>query len=166
MAPACTQCKGRARYRAVHGLFCGTECQAAHWQMLGEEAQAYYVQVARVDLRRVDLSKEDMGRAAWVFLHSVANRLENAPGTQALSDEARYDARSLVALLTRLYPCEMCRAHFAEMVAAHPPATESAEAFQRWLCDRHNDVNRRLGKPLVPFDEAPRLGCALDNYEK
>jgi hypothetical protein len=50
-----------------------------------------------------------------------------------------------------------CRRHWKELVEANPPDFASPLAFFQWGVDRHNDVNRRLGKPEVSFDEACRL---------
>lgn len=51
--------------------------------------------------------------------------------------------------MTRLIPCGSCRQHWIEalrgLTAEH---CATAEAFSRWVSDRHNDVNLRLGKPL------------------
>jgi FAD-linked sulfhydryl oxidase len=31
-----------------------------------------------------------------------------------------------------------------------PPTTESRNALGAWMCEAHNDVNRKLGKPTLP----------------
>lgn len=38
------------------------------------------------------------------------------------------------------------------MLARDPPRLESRDALARWLCERHNEVNRRLKKPEFPCD--------------
>lgn len=161
----CQVCGAEARFSAVHGVFCGAECQSTHWASLGAEAREEYVRVSKVDMHRVDLSREEMGRASWVFLHATFNKLEDDPATGALPRQARIDAIMLIYILTRTYPCKMCREHFAALVKQHPPdALKTAEEFQRWLCDAHNIVNRATGKKEVPFSEAPRLvACAMNN---
>ena len=45
-----------------------------------------------------------------------------------------------------------------EMLAEHPPELESNAALTLWLCARHNQVNKRLGKPLFE--------CTTDALEK
>ncbi|KAG2447963.1 hypothetical protein HYH02_006992 [Chlamydomonas schloesseri] len=92
----------------------------------------------------------ELGRATWTFLHSVAAAYPAAPSgrQQALM-------RGLVEGLAEFYPCEVCREHLREQVAARPPAVESGPAFSLWLCGLHNEVNEMLGKPQ--FD-CSRLG--------
>jgi hypothetical protein len=161
------QCQGchdsKARYKSVHGYFCGRACQSRHWALLGEEERSRFtelVRVERVNLRRAALSKEDMGRAWWVALHSLANSLEDDTNDEGkLPLETQQQLNSFIGLVTRLYPCGLCKNHFREMVQRTPPRVETALDFQRWLSDRHNEVNARLGKPLISFEQAERLEC-------
>jgi FAD-linked sulfhydryl oxidase len=50
-------------------------------------------------------------------------------------------------ILTRMYPCGECASHFRHVVAAAPPRVASRADFSRWMCEAHNTVSRRLGKP-------------------
>ena len=157
----CQGCDSVAHYRSVHGYFCGRACQRQHWALLGEEERSRLtelVRVERVNLRRAALSKEDMGRAWWVALHSLANRLEDDDEGK-LPLETQQQLSAFIVLLTRLYPCDLCRDHFREMVERTPPRLTTALDFQRWLSDRHNEVNKRLGKPLISFEQTERLEC-------
>lgn len=52
-----------------------------------------------------------------------------------------------------MYPCAECAQHWRELVRASPPAVGSHADLQRWMCEAHNVVNRRLGKPT--------FNCAL-----
>ena len=87
-------------------------------------------------------TREEVGRATWLLLHTLAAQLPERP-----SRRQRADVRALVDALTRVYPCGECARHFAAVVRASPPATRSRADFARWLCDAHNVVNRSLGKP-------------------
>lgn len=58
-----------------------------------------------------------------------------------------------IDILTRMYPCGECARHFRELVAASPPSVASRRDFSLWMCEAHNTVNRRLGKPT--------FNCAL-----
>ena len=49
-------------------------------------------------------------------LHTMAAYYPEAP-----TPTQRAAAETMIAALTVLYPCEHCRAEFAERVAAHPP---------------------------------------------
>jgi hypothetical protein len=64
-------------------------------------------------------SKEDLGRATWTFLHTLAAQFPEHPTRQQ-----QRDARQLIDSLTRIYPCADCAKHFQELVrwAAAAPA--------------------------------------------
>ena len=86
-------------------------------------------------------SNEDLGRATWTLLHTLASQLPERP-----SKQQRKDLHTLVDVLTRVYPCGECAYHFRQFVKADPPRVDSRSAFAQWLCRLHNNVNRRLGK--------------------
>jgi FAD-linked sulfhydryl oxidase len=56
-------------------------------------------------------SKEDLGRATWTFLHTLAAQFPEHPTRQQ-----QRDARQLIDSLTRIYPCADCAKHFQELV--------------------------------------------------
>ena len=86
-------------------------------------------------------TKEDLGRATWTFLHTFAAQYPDEP-----TRRQERDARELIMILTRAYPCGECAAHFAEIVRVNPPDCSSGLALQRWMCAVHNEVNASLGK--------------------
>jgi FAD-linked sulfhydryl oxidase len=122
-------------------------------------AAPQYVHVEPLNLVRVTLSREDMGRAGWTFLHAIGGALGELDDVQPLPREETRALDDLVHALTVLYPCEECRKHFASLVKKRPPRTESSAAFQTWLCEAHNDVNVRLGKPLQDCSCQRRVAC-------
>ncbi|KLT42028.1 FAD-dependent thiol oxidase, partial [Cutaneotrichosporon oleaginosum] len=83
----------------------------------------------------------DLGRATWTFLHTTAAYY---PLTASAAQQDRM--RGLLAALPALYPCAPCAADFGADVDAHPPDVSGREGLSRWLCERHNEVNRKLGK--------------------
>ncbi|PSC75506.1 FAD-linked sulfhydryl oxidase ERV1 [Micractinium conductrix] len=87
-------------------------------------------------------SREEVGRATWTFLHTLAAQYPEHPTRQQ-----KRDARNLIDILTRMYPCGECAAHFKELVGSHPPQVATRADFSLWMCEAHNIVNRRLGKP-------------------
>jgi len=61
------------------------------------------------------------------------------------------DLITFVNLLSTLYPCGDCAAHFKKWIKANPidkGAFTSKKGVTDWFCNAHNDVNRRLGKPI------------------
>jgi hypothetical protein len=57
------------------------------------------------------VTREELGRATWVFLHTLAAQFPERPTRQQ-----QRDARSLMDVLTRIYPCADCARHFSEIV--------------------------------------------------
>jgi FAD-linked sulfhydryl oxidase len=51
-----------------------------------------------------------------------------------------------MGLFSKLYPCWVCAEDFQEYMEKNRIRTESREEFGRWMCEAHNDVNRKLGK--------------------
>ena len=49
-------------------------------------------------------------------------------------------------------PCEACRRRYKELFATYPiePFLTSKQSLVTWVVMIHNQVNKRLGKPLVP----------------
>ena len=88
------------------------------------------------------MSREDLGRSSWLFLHTIAAHYPDNP-----SHVQRQDAERLIDILTRIYPCAECAEHFANIVAHKPPDVSSGTAFREWLCAVHNEVNYSLDKP-------------------
>lgn len=77
---------------------------------------------------------DEFGIVMWNYLHKYAN--SNGYSKEWLDE------------FTSLIPCSECRGHFKEF--SHPQVGES---FARWAFDRHNDVNKRLEKPLFTEEE-------------
>lgn len=86
-------------------------------------------------------SKEELGRATWTFLHTLAAQYPQTP-----TRRQRKDTAALIDSMSRMYPCAECAGHFAAAVRADPPRVECREDLEQWMCQLHNRVNRRLGK--------------------
>ena len=105
-----------------------------------------------------------MGAATWTFLHTLAAQLPDHP-----SKQQQKDVKTLIDLLTRIYPCGECAEHWHELVKGSPPDVATGEGFRQWLCSAHNKVNRNLGKPefncsFVASRWSP-LNCKNDEEE-
>ncbi|KAG9249140.1 ERV/ALR sulfhydryl oxidase domain-containing protein [Calycina marina] len=84
---------------------------------------------------------EELGRASWTLLHSIAATYPEQP-----SFAEQQDVSQFMGLFSRIYPCWSCAADFREYIAASRVRAESRDEFGRWLCEAHNEVNRKLGK--------------------
>jgi FAD-linked sulfhydryl oxidase len=82
-----------------------------------------------------------LGRATWTFLHTTA-----AYYPLKATPEHQSRMRALLGSLPQLYPCTWCADDFGADMKASPPDVSGREALSRWLCERHNVVNAKLGK--------------------
>ncbi|KAH8887102.1 hypothetical protein GQ53DRAFT_750292 [Thozetella sp. PMI_491] len=85
---------------------------------------------------------ETLGRGTWTLLHSIAATYPTQPtaGEQA-------DLRGFFRLFSKLYPCWVCAEDFQQYMRKETIRTGSREEFGNWLCEAHNEVNKKLGKP-------------------
>ncbi|MED6110154.1 hypothetical protein PIB30_040308 [Stylosanthes scabra] len=103
------------------------------------------------------VSREDLGRATWTFLHTLAAQYPDNPTRQQ-----KKDVKDLIQILTRLYPCKECADHFKEVIRANPVQAGCHTEFSQWLCHVHNVVNRSLGKPVFPCERVDARWGKLD----
>lgn len=70
-------------------------------------------------------------------------------------------ARAFFGSLATLLPCAGCRRHYEQYYKRHfsSASIESRDRLVRWVYDLHEEVNRRLGKPIgvVKIDDLQRL---------
>jgi len=84
---------------------------------------------------------EQLGRATWTFLHTTAAYYPEKP-----TPTQRANMLMLLRSLPVLYPCTWCADDFGNDINRHPPDVSGRGALSRWLCERHNEVNEKLGK--------------------
>jgi hypothetical protein len=95
------------------------------------------------------------GPPMWISLHSITLNYPEKPTTcqENMIREFFWNVQFVL-------PCEMCRNHYAEMIRTHPPITKDRRSLVYWLIDRHNEVNKRLGKREYSYEEV------LQKYQK
>ncbi|KAG7444262.1 uncharacterized protein BT62DRAFT_933928, partial [Guyanagaster necrorhizus] len=96
---------------------------------------------------------EQLGRATWTFLHVTAAYYPERP-----TPNQRANMLTLLRALPILYPCSNCAGDFGEDIQTHPPDVSSRAGLSRWLCERHNEVNLKLGKP--------KFDCSLEKTDE
>ncbi|KIK61669.1 hypothetical protein GYMLUDRAFT_42690 [Collybiopsis luxurians FD-317 M1] len=84
---------------------------------------------------------EELGRATWTFLHTTAAYYPERP-----TPTQRANMLSLIRAIPLLYPCSHCADDFGQDVKEHAPDVSGRAGLSRWLCERHNEVNKKLGK--------------------
>jgi hypothetical protein len=87
-------------------------------------------------------SKESMGKLSWDLLHSITLKYPENP-----TNEERGAMISFLSLFARFYPCSVCGIEFKAIIDKNPPNLDSKKQFVKWMCDVHNYVNEKLGKP-------------------
>mmetsp|Transcript_14066 Transcript_14066/g.27412 ORF Transcript_14066/g.27412 Transcript_14066/m.27412 type:complete len:196 (-) Transcript_14066:124-711(-) len=98
-------------------------------------------------------SKDVIGSSTWSLLHSMAAWYPNKP-----TEEDKQFMTHFMTALAKFYPCTWCAKDFQENIALSPPRTESREDLCTWLCEQHNIVNSKLGKP--------NFQCSMKNLDE
>ncbi|GKY94932.1 hypothetical protein MPSEU_000458100 [Mayamaea pseudoterrestris] len=89
----------------------------------------------------------ELGRSSWTLLHSMAAWYPDQP-----SETEQTLVRHFFAAIARFYPCTYCAEDFAENLKKSPVPAESRKGLCVWLCEQHNLVNEKLGKPFFSCD--------------
>ena len=84
---------------------------------------------------------EQLGRATWTFLHTTAAYYPEKP-----TPSQRANMLMLLRSLPVLYPCTSCADDFGNDINRNPPDVSGRGPLSQWLCERHNEVNEKLGK--------------------
>lgn len=90
---------------------------------------------------------EQLGRSSWTLLHLIAAKYPEEP-----SNKQQADLKLFLSLFSGLYPCWWCGEDFEKYMATNTPKVATQDEFGRWLCDAHNEVNDKLGKPKFDCD--------------
>lgn len=123
-------------------------------QLLNHEQKMNSNTITRPHNANQSVSTEDcppdgaeLGRATWTFLHTLSTYYPDKPSLRQQREMTQF-----LQILGNIYPCPHCAQHYREGMAADPASVESRLGLQRWLCRRHNDVNRLQGKPEFDCD--------------
>jgi FAD-linked sulfhydryl oxidase len=97
--------------------------------------------------------REELGSHSWTLLHTMAAYYPTEPDANKMAS-----AKSFITAFADLYPCSDCAKDFKEKIEETKPAVESRDALCIWMCERHNEVNRKLGKK--------EFKCDMENLTK
>nr|KMM69507.1 mitochondrial FAD-linked sulfhydryl oxidase ERV1 [Coccidioides posadasii RMSCC 3488] len=88
---------------------------------------------------------ETLGRSTWTLLHTMA-----ATYPTSATPQQQDDMRSFLSLFSKLYPCWVCADDFRTWMndpsGKNKPKVKGRDEFGNWMCEAHNEVNRKLGK--------------------
>lgn len=98
---------------------------------------------ASLDLPDCPPDVEELGRGAWTLLHSIS-----ASYPPRASPTQQSEMRQFLGLFGKLYPCWVCAEDFQDWMnkKGNEPRVESRDRLGKWMCEAHNEVNRKLGK--------------------
>lgn len=90
------------------------------------------------------------GSKFWFTMHTIAFFYEDQPSPTEMAH-----AKDFYESLQSLLPCPGCAHHYSTLLQKYPveKAITSRHSLMRWVNKIHNEVNRRLGKPVLTFDE-------------
>lgn len=86
----------------------------------------------------------------WQTMHVVTYAYPENP-----TPDDKKKIEDFFVAISHVLPCDICRTHFSKMLIDYPlsEVNSSRTSLTRWLIDRHNAVNARIGKPIVSYDE-------------
>lgn len=84
----------------------------------------------------------EVGAGSWTLLHTIAAYYPAEP-----DERTRNETRTFLNSFANVFPCKWCATDFQQSLKNAPPRLDSQNEFAKWLCDAHNEVNRKLGKP-------------------
>lgn len=88
-------------------------------------------------------TSRELGRSTWTFLHTTAAKYPDQP-----TNADRVAFKNLMHSLAQLYPCSYCAHELQQDLKKHPDIPDqNRNAVEEWMCQLHNRVNKRLGKP-------------------
>ena len=100
----------------------------------------------------------EIGRSSWTLLHTLSVYLPE----NELSEQQQRDAGQLMTILSRNYPCNHCADDLKKDLKDDPPKVKTGKEFASWVCQLHNKVNVKLGKP--EFDCSQVYQRCKDGY--
>lgn len=93
------------------------------------------------------LTDEENLSALWMELHQFSLELWNPVAA------AEWYYLEWLPKLPHL-GCDDCTSDWYQLTQQYPPDFSSQERFFEWTVRRHNDINRKLGKPVLSIEEA------------
>ena len=105
-------------------------------------------------------SKEEIGRAGWGLMHTVAAHYPESPDEDWKEKHLKF-----FQSFAKVFPCRACGKHFEFMMKSDPPKVQGREEVAKWVCRMHNGVNEMLGKEIFSCEmEALDLRWRKGNY--
>ena len=88
--------------------------------------------------------KNVWGAKYWGVLHNIAASYPDKP-----TRTQKAKMKELITNLIENIPCEDCKVHAKKYIKTHKIKVTNKQELSKYLCNFHNNVNERLGKPIV-----------------
>lgn len=98
------------------------------------------------------MSRKEYGRLCWRRIHQSAGKVR--------THEHLIDFNEMMIKLSQEYECSLCRKHITEYLNINGLPSNVNQVLD-WTIDFHNIVNRRLGKEIIPNEEARLMWLSL-----
>ncbi|CAD6502976.1 BgTH12-02650 [Blumeria graminis f. sp. triticale] len=85
---------------------------------------------------------EALGRSSWTLLHTMTANYPTHP-----THNQQRNMSHFLHLFAQFYPCWVCAADFEKYIEVNGVRSASRDDLGRWMCEAHNAVNKKLGKP-------------------
>lgn len=95
------------------------------------------------------------GPLLWKAMHIITFNYPEQP-----TYDDKQQMRQFFWYLALVLPCSACRQHFQQVLKDTNPIEnhlESRNDLTRWLVNVHNQVNQRLGKAILSYEQAVQL---------
>ncbi len=98
----------------------------------------------------IGMSPAVWGPIFWTTMHIVSLGYSTSP-----SSEEQEAAIKFYESLTTVIPCPICREHYKYFLQQMPVrnAVKTRDDLILWVYNIHNEVNKKLGKPEVTFEQ-------------
>ena len=106
------------------------------------------------------VNTKEWSRGLWRFIHCMCSVYSNTP-----SEPEKISAIKFIESLEYIIPCSECRIHYSNYIKNYnlSDIVSAGQKLETWFFDFHNDVNKRLNKPLLKRHEFmkmyPRENC-------
>lgn len=87
---------------------------------------------------------EVLGRSTWTFLHTMAGQYPIKA-----NEQEQTEMKSFLNVFSKIYPCWWCAEDLQNWMSTkgNEPKVGGRDELGNWLCDAHNEVNKKLSKP-------------------
>ncbi|KAL4491815.1 hypothetical protein ABPG72_006070 [Tetrahymena utriculariae] len=100
--------------------------------------------------KHYNITRQQLGNCGWMVLHMIS-----ATYPLEVTEEFVDKTNLFLNLFGQFFPCKECSGHFLKMTSKQQFTGHTRQDFMEYLCDLHNQVNKRLGKEIKDCKKFP-----------